>query len=151
MAEIIVIPEFITTLGLESVFNDSLKVLLAEVATDVLNIDNYASIIARAMELVDGVKQITGAQKKEAVVYLVDKIHDYIIKHTNASDEVKSLTAIIFSPSSISTVIETIIAITQNKFHINEKHISCMTNLAQSLKGFCNSRAKSTQSNPKKK
>lgn len=136
------VPAFINDLGLNKVLNESLKVLLAEVATDVLNVDNYASIIARAMELVDGIKTITGAQKKEAVVYLVDKIHDYIIKHTNASHEVKSVTEVVFSPSSISTVIETIISVTKHDFHINEKHVGCLTNLAQSLVGLCRKKEK---------
>lgn len=136
------VPAFITDLGLDKVLNESLKVLLAEVATDVLNVDNYASIIARAMELVDSIKTITGPQKKEAVVYLVDKIHDYIIKHTNASDKVKSVTDVVFSPSSISTVIETIISITRKEFHINEKHVGCLTNLAQSLFGLCRKKEK---------
>lgn len=113
--------------------SDKFQTLVKEVATGVLSIDQYAQVVARAMELVDEIKDITGAEKKEAVLKIVDKI----MKNIDIPEDKKNILEIIFSPDSVSTVIETIIMITKKQFHINEKHFNCVGKLASGLVNLC--------------
>lgn len=136
------LPDFVKNLDIEDFVHKTLETIFAEIKDVNSNVESYPNLIARAMELVDENNLIKGAQKKELVLFIADKLQEYLAENYLSTEE-KSFVETLLSPSSVSTIIETIIAVTQHKFHINERHIKCVGGLVSSLKNkFCNSSKK---------
>jgi len=136
------LPDFVKSLDIEDFVDKTLETIFAEIKGMDSNVESYSNLIARAMELVDENALIKGAQKKELVLFIADKLQEYLAENYLTTEE-KTFVETLLSPLSVSTLIETIIAVTQHKFHINEKHVKCIGGLVSSLKNkFCGSSKK---------
>lgn len=79
-----------------------------------INMSNWMSIVTRVMQDVEKVKNLSGPEKKDLVIQITIKI----FKKLNIQDEtLKPL----FTHSSLSSVIDTLISTSKNKVKLNTK------------------------------
>jgi len=126
------LPAFLKDLNVDEFINNIIDIILKEIKSDKLNIENFSNIIARVMELASTNKKLTGPQKKDIVLFVMEQVQDFITKN-HIAEENQSFISTVLSPMSVSIIIETIIDIVQNRFTINQKHVSCIMGIAKTL------------------
>jgi hypothetical protein len=79
-----------------------------------INLSNWMMIITKVIQDVEEVKTINGPEKKDLAIQLTIKIYKELNLNNNDLD-------LLFTHSSLSSVIDTIISVSKNKINLNKK------------------------------